>query len=163
MPIQRVEEEDINDQFDRCESLLSDMESYHGSVSRSVSVKPHPSKKASKKHVGMETIKRQMDNLTEMVNDLQFQMESREKDSDQILSDPTMSPLYGTVPSTLTSESDQNLLTTTGEEEDEYESMNRFDTEIVGRPSSKRRNNRRRLRWRSFYTAHQVAFVFLTL
>jgi len=68
-PIQRVEEEDINDHFDRCESLLSDMESY-GTRSNTTTPKlthhkPVSSTKTNK--IGMETIKRQMDNLTEMV------------------------------------------------------------------------------------------------
>ena len=74
-PIQRVEEEDINDHFDRCESILSDMESISTNSKKSISSRP----KSQKSHVGMETIKRQMDSLTEMVNDLQNQMEIRDK------------------------------------------------------------------------------------
>ena len=52
--------------FDHCESLLSDLEFMNKPSST-----PKVSKKETKKVAGMETIKRQMDSLTEMVNDLQ--------------------------------------------------------------------------------------------
>ena len=52
--------------FDHCESLLSDLE-----FMNKPSLTPKVSKKETKKVAGMETIKRQMDSLTEMVNDLQ--------------------------------------------------------------------------------------------
>ena len=66
--------------------------------------------------------------------------------------DATLSPIYNqNTVSNVSSESDLNIQTTTGEDEDEYRNEN-----IISRRSSKRRNNKRRLRWRSFYTAHQV-------
>ena len=52
--------------FDHCESLLSDLEFMNKPSST-----PKVCKKETKKVAGMETIKRQMDSLTEMVNDLQ--------------------------------------------------------------------------------------------
>ena len=157
-PIQRVEEEDINDQYDRCESLLSDMESY-GTRSGLSTPFTNPVK-STNKFVGMETIKRQMDNLTEMVNDLQIQMECRDKVPviPDIPSEQPMSPIYGQPVSTISSESDLNIQTTTGDDEDEFR-----NEPIMNQRSNKRSKNKIRLRWRSFYTAHQVKIKFVNL
>ena len=80
----------------------------------------------SKRFLGMESIKRQMDNLADMVNDLQLQM--NKKSSEQKINE------------------EQNV------SEDEFS-----DTS----PDSLPRNylkRKKRLRWRSFYTAHQPSF-----
>ena len=129
----------------------------------------------------METIKRQMDSLTEMVNDLQIQMEFRnERSPESDLSEratriderirideqPAFRIMEANIPevesSVISSESD-NIIQSTTAEEDSEEEFNGPVVRSISRVSSKRtmrHNNRKRLRWRSFYTAHQVAKYF---
>ena len=123
----------------------------------------------------METIKRQMDSLTEMVNDLQIQMEFRnERSPESDLSEratrideqPAFRIMEANIPevesSVISSESD-NIIQSTTAEEDFEEEFNGPVVRSISRVSSKRtmrHNNRKRLRWRSFYTAHQVAKYF---
>ena len=59
----RVNDEEISSQFDHCESLLSDLD--FGMKTSTPILKKSPKNEVRIK--GMETIKRQMDNLTEMV------------------------------------------------------------------------------------------------
>ena len=116
-----------------------------------------------------------MDSLTEMVNDLQIQMEFRnERSPESDLSEratrideqPAFRIMEANIPevesSVISSESD-NIIQSTTAEEDFEEEFNGPVVRSISRVSSKRtmrHNNRKRLRWRSFYTAHQVAKYF---
>ena len=70
----RVNDEEISSQFDHCESLLSDLDFVKTSTpiinKRENEIRQKRDSKNEVRIEGMETIKRQMDNLTEMVYSL---------------------------------------------------------------------------------------------
>ena len=137
----KVDQEEISSQYDHCESLLSDLEflgkpnmsSTPISSVRQQKMEARQGKKSAKWHfsefwnpnlyLGMESIKRQMDNLADMVNDLQLQMNKKTPSSEQKIDE------------------EQNCVS-----EDDFS-----DTSPDSLPRNYLKR-KKRLRWRSFYT-----------
>ena len=139
----KVEDEEISSQFDHCESLLSDLE-FIGKPAMASTPVSNTRKYESRQ--GMESIKRQMDSLADMVNDLQVQMNKK-----------TSPPPFKHDSSILLLHEEEEE----GEEKVESESKSEDDFSDHRQQASLPRNylkRRKRLRWRSFYTAHQPSF-----